>query len=151
MTPPVSPYMNIITPRSRRFRTIVVILLAVIILMSIFGFYRVMPAVHRSVGRSDTLELRRMADAQPGQDLTMQQIAHAKRTLKARTVVIYMAMAYWGVCSLLMVAVLFLAWLDFRETTRSFALQARALRQETVATLQQAALKRKTDEDEEDD
>ena len=105
------------------------------------------------MGRSEVPELTRIAApcaAWPG-CLTAAQIAHAKRTLRARRLVVYLAMAYWGVCSLLMVGVLFLAWLDFRETTRNFALQAQALREETVATLQQDAQRRKEpDEDEED-
>jgi len=150
MTPPVSPYMSVITPRSRRYRTIMTVLLALIMVMSVYGGFRVMPAVRGAVGMSDMAELRRIAHAQPGPDLTQKQISEANRTLKKRSVVVYLAMAYWGVCSLVMVGILFLAWLDFRETTRAFSQQAQALRQETVATLQQDAQRRRADEDEED-
>jgi len=151
MTTPDSPYMSVITPRSRRYRTIMTVLLAIILLMSVYGGFRVMPAVRRAVGMSDMAELRRVAHAQPGPDLTQKQISEANRTLKQRSVVVYLAMAYWGVCSLIMVGILFLAWLDFRETTRAFSLQAQALRQETVTTLQQDALRRKTQEDEDEE
>jgi len=150
MTPPVSPYMNVITPRSRRYRTIMTVLLVFLLGMSVYGGFKVMPAVHQAVGKSDMRELRLVAESKPSPGLTSEQIFHAQRTLKKRSVVVYLAMAYWGVCSLMMVGILFLAWLDFRETTRSFSQQAQALRQETVAILQQDALRRKTDEDEED-
>jgi hypothetical protein len=148
--PPASPYMSVVSPRSRRYRTMMTVLLSVIMVMSVYGGFRVMPAVHQAVGKSDVPELTRLAHAQPGPNVTTVQIAHAQRTLRARAVVVYLALAYWGVCSLLMVGVLFLAWLDFRETTRNFALQAQALRQETVAILQQDALRRKENGDEED-
>lgn len=151
MTPPVSPYTNIITPRSRRYRTIMTVLLVFLLAMSVYGGFKVMPAVHQAVGKSDMRELRLIAEAQPSPGLTSEQILKAKRTLKKRSVVVYLAMAYWGVCSLMMVGILFLAWLDFRETTRSFSLQAQALRQETVTTLQQDSLRRQTGEDEDEE
>lgn len=150
MTPPTSPYMSIVSPLSRRYRTLMTILLAIIMVMSVYGGFTVMPRVHQAVGKSDTPELTRIAKGQPGPGLTTKQIVRAQRTLQARKVVIYLALAYWGVCCLVMVLVLFLAWLDFRETTRNFALEARALREETVTTLQQAALRRKEQGDEED-
>jgi len=150
MTPPVSPYTNIITPRSRRYRTIMTVLLVFLLAMTVYGGFKVMPAVKQAIGKSDMRQLRLTAESQPSPGLTAEQILHAQRTLRRRSVVVYMAMAYWGVCSLMMVGILFLAWLDFRETTRAFSQQAQALRQETVATLQQDALRRKTDEDEED-
>lgn len=150
MTPPVSPYMTIVSARSRRYRTIVSVLLAVIMVMSVYGGFIVMPRVRQAVGRQDMPQLARIAASQPGADLTSKQIAHAKRTLQARKVVVALALAYWGVCSLLMVLVLLIAWLDFRETARNFALQSSALRQETVVTLQQDALRNKEREDQED-
>ncbi|MCW3095512.1 MAG: hypothetical protein JWL77_1130 [Chthonomonadaceae bacterium] len=148
--PPTSPYMTVVSPLSRRYRTLMTILLAIIMVMSVYGGFTVMPRVHQTVGKPDTQELTRIAASQPGPDLTPKQIAHAQRTLKARQVVVYLALAYWGVCSLLMVLILLLAWLDFRETTRNFALQSQALRQETLVTLQQDALRRKEQEDAED-
>jgi len=142
--------MTVVSARSRRYRTIVSVLLIVIMIMSVYGGFAVMPRVHEAVGRPDMQELTRIAKSQPGADLTAKQIARAKRTLQARSVVVSLALAYWGVCSLLMVCILFLAWLDFRETTRNFALQSQALRQETVVTLQQDALRRKAQEEKED-
>lgn len=149
MTPPISPYMTVVSPRSRRYRTLVSILLIVIMIMSVYGGFGIMPQVRQAVGKPDTPQLTRMAASQPGPDLTLKQIAHAKRTLQARRVVVSLALAYWGVCSLLMLMVLFLAWLDFRETARNFALQARALRQETVVTLEQDALRKRLPEEKE--
>lgn len=150
MTPPASPYGSVISARSRRLRTIMTVLLAIIALMSVFGFYKLMPLVRDAVGRPDTPALTRIAHSQPGPDLTVQQIAHAKRTLHARQVSVFMALAYWGVCSLLIVGILLLAWLDFRETTRSFVTQARALREDTVATLQEDIRRSRTRRDTED-
>lgn len=150
MTPPISPYMTVVSPRSRRYRSLVTILLIAIVGMSIYGWATVMPGVREAVGRPDTPELTRMAKAQPGPEATPKQIAHAKRTLKARGVVVALALAYWGVCSLLLLGVLFIAWLDFRETARSFALESRALRQETIVTLQQDALRNREQGDAED-
>jgi disulfide bond formation protein DsbB len=150
MTPPITPYNSVVSPRSRRLRTVVSIVLVVIMFMSVYGGFTVMPQVRQAVGRPDTLELTRLAKSQPGPTLTLKQIAHAKRTLRARQVVVSLAMAYWGILSLLLLLVLFLAWLDFRETTRNFALQAQALRQETVVTLQQDSERKRLEGEEED-
>ena len=143
MTPPLSPYMTVVSPRSRRYRSLMSILLILIMIMSVYGGFGIMPLVRQAVGKPDTPQLTRMAASQPGPDLTLKQIAHAKRTLQARRVVVSLALAYWGICSLLMLTVLFFAWLDFRETARNFALQAQALRQETVVTLEQDALRKR--------
>jgi hypothetical protein len=151
MPPPTTPYTTVVSARSRRYRTIMTIVLVTILVMSVFGGITIMPQVHQAVGRPDTPELTRIAASQPGPTLTRPQIAHAKRTLQARRVVVSLALAYWGVCSLLLVLVLFLAWLDFRETTRNFALQARTLRQETVASLQEDTRRGRQDEDEDED
>ena len=148
--PPISPYMSVVSARSRRYRTIMTFLLATIMVMSVYGGFTVMPRVHAAVGRPDTPELARIAAAQPGPNLTPAQIAHAKVTLRARRLVVSLALAYWGVCCLIMVGILFLAWLDFRETTRNFALQSQALRQETIVTLQKDAHRRQEQGDEED-
>ena len=150
MTPPITPYNSVVSPRSRRLRTLVSIVLVVIMFMSVYGGFTVMPQVRQAVGKRDTPELNRLAKSQPGPTLTLKQIAHAKHTLRARQVVVSLAMAYWGVLSLLLVLVLFLAWLDFRETTRNFALQAQALRQETVVTLQRDAERKRLEGEEED-
>lgn len=139
MTPPVTPYTTVVSARSRRYRTIVTVLLATIVIMSTYGGFTVMPRVRQAVGRADTPRLAQVAASLPGPDLTARQISQAKRTLRARQVVVSLALAYWGVCSLLLLLVLLIAWLDFRETARNFALQSRALRQETVVTLQEAA------------
>ncbi len=150
MTPPITPYTNVLSPRSRRYRTIVTILLVTFLIMGVYGRFNLMPHVNQTVNRPDTPELTRIAASQPGPRWTSTQIAHAKRTLRARRVLVSLALAYWGLCSLMLVAIIFLAWLDFRETTRNFALQSQALRQETVVTLQQDALRRKELGDEED-
>lgn len=150
MTPPVSPYMTVVSPLSRRYRSLGMMLLIAIVGMSVYGWAAVMPGVRQAVGRPDTPELTRMAKAQPGPDATPKQIAHAKRTLKARGVVVALALAYWGVCSLLLLGVLLVAWLDFRESARNFALESRVLRQQTIVTLQQDALRNRDQGDAED-
>ena len=139
MTPPVTPYTVVVSVRSRRYRTIMTFLLATIMLMSVYGGFTVMPRVREAVGKRDTPALAHLAESQPGPGRTPAQIAHAKRTLKARSLVVSLALAYWGVLSLLLVFVLLIAYLDFRETARNFAVQSRALRQETIVTLQQDA------------
>ncbi len=149
MNPSLSPYTSAVSLRSRRYRTLAGALLAVILMMSIYGGFVVMPKVRQAVDRPDTPALTRMA-TQPGPEVTAKQIAHAKYVLKARRVTVSLALAYWGVCSLFLVAVLFLAWLDFRESARSFVQQARTLRQDTVGSLRRNASSAEEDDDEED-
>jgi hypothetical protein len=44
------------------------------------------------------------------------------------------AYSYWGVCGLLVIAALFLAWLDFREVSRAYLEERRAILTDTVRT-----------------
>lgn len=150
MTPTASPYTSVVSLRSRRYRTFMTILLGIILVMSLYGGFSVMPKVRAIKERADLPSLTRIAKSQPGPGLTAQEITHAQRTVKARKLVVYLALAYWGVCSLLIVSVVLIAWLDFREMARNFALQARSLRQETVATLQQDLRRNQEHEDEVD-
>ena len=55
------------------------------------------------------------------------------------------ALAYWGICLLLLLSVLVLAWLDVRETARLFALERGRLGRDAAEELRRSAERREHD------
>ena len=124
MEPP-SIYSEIISPRSRRLRTIGIILLAAIVAMFCYGYFQLMPSMERSIR-----EEKRISVLGSGQAHSLSR-AQRVRKLKVATV-----MAYWGVCSLLLVGVFMVAWLDFREVTRVYVARRRTIWQQTAGAVE---------------
>jgi hypothetical protein len=120
-----SIYSSIVSPRSRRLRTIGVVLLVAIGGMIAYGYFSLMPSLARSIRdhpltiSTSTGALRTAAPQQANRPLT-----RAERLRKLRVAV---ALAYWGVCGLLIVGVVFVAWIDLREISRTYVEQRRAM------------------------
>lgn len=125
-----SVYSNVISPLSRRLRVIGVVLLAAVVLLSLYGYFGLMPAMARS-GRAATAYLTaRHADLRTSAASGDRAIAHAVRVRKLSLAVV---LAYWGVCALLVLGVIAVAWLDLREINRRYILHQRAIFAETAA------------------
>ena len=153
MTPPVSAYQSLITPRSRRLRTVGLVLLAAILCMVAYGARVLMPNVRHEV---EVQRARNLLPAPPvsaagvsagdtarartGATLETQRQERAQaRARKVAFAKVAVAYAYWGVCMLLLLAVLFVAWLDWREVARVSLSQQFALRAEAIQTMSRPA------------
>ena len=110
-----SLYSGIVTPHSRRLRTVGALLLAAIAGMTFYGLIILMPAIHHAA------ELHPLAVS-----------VHVRRQLFTRVAAAY---AYWTVCGLLICAAMVIAWLDFREVSRTYAAKRRALWEEATRSI----------------
>ena len=90
---------TLLTPRSRRLRTIGAVLLLAIIVMAAIGAIWVGPLVHH---------VPAAALASP---------AARKRKLLADIAILY---SWWGIVTGLVLLLLIVAWLDVREVARSY-------------------------------
>lgn len=127
-------YQSMVSPRSRRLRTIGLLLLVAIIGMSVYGFSSLMPAIRRQA----VAYHQRTESTQPSQTgtRTPQAARQSSRAKKTMLLLITVAYIYWGLCGLLIIALLFVAWLDLREVTRNYINQRRAVWAETASRLQ---------------
>lgn len=127
-----SVYSGIVSPRSRRLRTIGIVLLTAVVAMALYGYFVLMPSIERSLRENPVPAPSITAGpTRPGVDKP--PTSKAQRIRKYQVAV---ALAYWGVCSLLLVSVVMVAWLDFREVTRVYAEQRRAMWTSAVATVE---------------
>ncbi len=126
-----SVYYGIVSPRSRRLRTIGIVLLTAVVAMALYGYFVLMPSIERSLRENPIPRPSISAGpSRPGGDKP--STSRAQRIRKFQLAV---ALAYWGVCSLLLVSVVMVAWLDFREVTRVYVEQRRAMWTSSVATV----------------
>jgi hypothetical protein len=118
-------YSSVISPRSGRLRTIGAVLLAAVVAMTLYGYFGLMPSLERSARRNPEISLAGPQVA-PGAS-GLQESPAVTRANRVRKLQIAVALAYWGVCALLLVAALAVAWLDFREVTRMYVSNRRAI------------------------
>jgi hypothetical protein len=121
---PTTSYSGIISPRSRRLRTIGLVLLLSVVLMVIYGYFGLMPSLRQSIHDGMNPQIvTHSSPTGPGQTETAQSDRERRvRKLKASA-----GLAYWGVCSLLLVGTVFVAWLDLREISRTYVAERRAM------------------------
>jgi len=137
MTTSPSPYQTMVTPRSRRLRTTGLVLLATAVSMALYGFFVLMPTLKRSA----VVESHRIQDirGEPGgisrPVLTIDQAARIRRSHRVVAVQVLAAYGYWTICGLISVAMVFVAWLDLREVSRTYLQQRRAIWAETASRL----------------
>lgn len=122
-----SAYSNIVSPRSRRLRTIGIVLLIAVCAMVAYGYFGLMPSVLRAVRESSASAATSAMSAAHPPGLLDQANAHITRNQRIRKMRIAIALAYWGVCGLLLVSVVFVAWLDLREISRQYVAERRAM------------------------
>jgi hypothetical protein len=101
--------------------------------MTLWGGLVLMPSLRTAsfaVRNGATFE--RMRTGRGGAERTPQAIAraeHAKRVLLTQVIFAY---AYWTVCGLLVLGLLGVAWLDFREVLRNYSARRRKLWMEAI-------------------
>lgn len=125
-----TPYRTMISSRSRRLRTVGLLLLLAVLGMSVYGLAVQMPSLRRS-GAAYRREhaATQQFEAVTGAIGASKSEERAKRVMLLKVTVAY---AYWGTCGLLVIALLFVAWLDLREVTRNYLDVRRALWNETA-------------------
>ena len=128
-----SAYSTIVSPRSRLLRTIGLALLVGILAMVIYGYFGLMPSLARSLRTNPVSAPHTTVAAQNRESqLDLQQYNRAQRIRKMRVSV---ALAYWGVCALMLVGVVLVAWLDLREISRTYVAERRAMWSEAADRL----------------
>ena len=127
-----SAYTTIISPRSRRLRTIGIVLLVAICAMVIYGYFGLMPSVARAVRETAAQSSASTGHHPDVSSRDSQPMTHAQKVRKLRIAV---ALAYWGVCGLLIVGVVFVAWLDLREISRHYVMERKAIWSQTAGNL----------------
>ncbi len=123
-------YSSIISARSRRLRTIGLVLLVSVLLLALYGAFVFMPRL-----RENRVTLRARITYQdpksppiPFQSLTPDQQAKVKRLAKAQLLFEY---AYWSFCGALIIALLVVAWMDAREVAKNYLREQVTLLAET--------------------
>ena len=120
-----SAYTGIVSPRSRRLRMIGGMLLLAVLAMILYGYFGLMPSLARAARESAASGAAISAPARLDRSESRSQPqTHAQRVRKLQVAV---ALAYWGVCGLVLLAVLLVAWLDLREISRSYVAERRAM------------------------
>lgn len=135
MTDTPTVYQSLISARSRRLRTVASVLLAGILAMTLYGYFRLMPSLRVAAARMEQTTKRSTAAAAnsashvtPAQRTAQDTVARmSQRERDAQAAKLVFAYAYWGVCLSLLVALMLVAWLDFREVGRNFDQQQAAM------------------------
>ncbi len=148
-----SPYRSMISPRSRRLRTIGLLLLAAIAGLTLYGYFSLMPSLRTARAsyersRDRARQSSRLSTLPPasnvgasvnvgasasGAGASARPLERARKALLVKVIFLY---AYWSVCGLLIVAALFVAWLDLREVSQNYLHERRALWNEAAVRMQ---------------
>jgi hypothetical protein len=151
MTTTPTAYQPLISARSRRLRMTGVLLLVAILGMALYGYAILMPSMRalphvtqtidragsvyrtgsanradsKGTARSGSSTAARDAASNPVKPLTEKQ----RKTALAKVLFVY---GYWSVCGLLLVALILVSWLDFRELSRNYGEYRRRLYAESL-------------------
>jgi hypothetical protein len=131
-TPPA--YRSFISPRSRRLRTIGLVLLVAALGMMLYGTLSLMPTLRHAIHR-ETQTATALAAGRPVSALepaVRARIQHARKAAAAQAIFAY---TYWAICALIVAALIVVAWLDVREVQRRYIDQRIALFAETAQRL----------------
>jgi len=109
-----TPYQNLISAQSRRLRVIGIVLLVMILGMCVYGGRVLMPKLreNRAPLHHSTVQATSSSTA-----LSPAKAESLRKLAKAQLLFFY---AYWGVCFALIIALLVVAYLDFREVSRNY-------------------------------
>ena len=109
-----TPYQNLISAQSRRLRVIGVVLLVMILGMCVYGGRVLMPKLreNRAPLHNSTVQATSSSTA-----LSPVKAESLRKLAKVQLLFFY---AYWGVCFVLIIALLVVAYLDFREVSRNY-------------------------------
>ena len=116
-------YGNIISARSRRLRTIGMVLIGAILAMVLYGMTSFMPTLRHTKD-----DLQRLNGGKPISIFREKaKTPDEERLRKALAAQLVFAYGYWAVCGILVLSAVFVAYLDFREVTRNYIAQRRAV------------------------
>src|SRR5581483_1656699 len=130
-----SVYQSLLSARSRRLRTIGLLLLIAVLGMTLYGGLFLMPSLRassRAAQRAVFSRTHRGETAVPATMRTPEQRTSDERDRKALLTQVIFAYAYWTVCGLLVLGLLGVAWLDFREVLRNYSARRRQLWMEAI-------------------
>ncbi len=120
-----NPYSSLISSRSRRLRTVGWVLLAFIIGLFLYGYFKLMPELGGAKNATEMVASGSVIRTSPETPLT----PRAKRVVKFKAAV---AILFWGVELLLVCALVFVAWLDVREVSKTYIQQRRKVWSQSV-------------------
>ena len=129
-----SVYSGIVSPRSHRLRTIGLVLLTTVCAMALYGYFGLMPSIERSLREKPVLPSTLSAGPPAAHPLT--ENPPTPKAQRAHKLQVAVALAYWGVCAALLVGVVLVAWLDFREVARVYVAQRRAMWSQTAGAIE---------------
>lgn len=121
MTQPTA-YQNLVSPRSRRLRTVGILLLLAVVGMTIYGALVIMPSL-----RAASQQYARRQTSGAAVNFRSNLASPTRRERRALQVQVLFADVYWVACGLLTLGAISVAWLDFREVSRNYVEQRRAL------------------------
>jgi hypothetical protein len=127
-TPPA--YQSMVSPRSRRLRSIGLVLLVAAVTMALYGFFVVMPSLRAAVATQRVEAVPRIEERPASSTKnsgSQNQPARVRRANRAVAVKVLFVYGYWGVCGLLVIGMLFVAWLDTREVSRNYLNERRSV------------------------
>jgi hypothetical protein len=107
-------YRSLVTNKSRRLRMWGSLLVCAAALMALYGGMVLMPSLRSA---RDAALVQRLESQQP-------EAVRARRVMKTKLLFAY---GYWSVCGVLVTAAMFAAWLDVRETSRSYLEHRKAI------------------------
>ena len=134
-----NPYASVISLRSRRLRSVGIALIVVLLLMSLYGVFVVMPAMKSAT----TLYHAAIEKAESQKNVAPAESARTlRRVHRLMGVKLLFTDAYWVTCGLLAFAAMVIAWLDFREVTRRYQMARNAMLDESARTITASAAER---------
>jgi len=138
MTPTPSVYsQTIVSPRSRRLRTIAAVILVIILVMSAYGVRVLMPLVKRSADAARREEAASAARQRPADNLPAStgrehRLRVSSRTARIIRFQVIFTYGYWTIWTMLVLTLLLLSWMDLREVSRNYISQRKLLFQAAI-------------------
>ena len=117
-------YASMVSPRSQRLRTIGWVMLAFIIGLFLYGYFGLMPVIGNSMSSQSHTPATISSQSNPPH-----LSAKAKKIVKIKAAI---GILYWGVEFLLVTALVFVAWLDVREVSKTYLRQRKTIWAESV-------------------
>ena len=106
--------------------------------MAVYGYFSLMPSLRVAAHKNApaTISHTTVRSSAKNSDIVTDMSRQEREAQAAKLVFAY---AYWGVCLSLLIALMLVAWLDFREVGRNFdqqqaAMFAESLKNETAQT-----------------
>ena len=126
----ITPYSNVISARSRRLRLAGVALLVVLLLMSLYGIFAVMPAMRNAAALYHAASEKAIAQQASA---PVESAKTLRRVHRLMGIKLLFTDAYWLTCGLLAFAAMVVAWLDFREVARRYQSARTAIWQDSAS------------------